>query len=494
MTSQTVRRPENQRQNSRNMQPNNKTKPKKYVKQTARFEGRRDKKPLIFGWGGHLSHSQKVRLQRRATWTGAIAFAVLIVVVLVGFWVDFNVVIPGLTITSVNGQAISQGEYRKLVALKAQIEQNKIYGVHGLTAQENSIKKQMTTEQNTVSAATTQITNLQKQLKASGLTSTQRTSLNNQIAAEKKTQAAAQAKYTSLNSQYSNMNANTIPLEQQLDNQPQIANDSATWLQNDLLIQQWLQTQSSAVQAKINPTQSAINAFLNGVKANLPAGTTYSSFLSKDGVSDSDMQQMAALIVRRTNMQNYLSSLEVSPQYQVLARMITLSTQKDANSILTQLQHGGNFAKIAVSKSVDTNTNKQGGYLGWEARGQYAQAYTAAIVENWMFDPARKLNEISPVIVENGSYRIVQILGIDPSRAVDKPTLQTLQTNALSDWLLQVQAQPSTKITPVDQSMLLNTANMPSDLPATAPGNSVPGAPGSQPGAPGQSGAPNTGG
>lgn len=490
MTSQTVRRPENQRQNSRNNQPKNK--PKKYVKQTARFEGRRDKKPLIFGWGSHLSHSEKVRLQRRATWTGAIAFAVLIVVVLVGFWIDFSVIIPNLTLTSVNGQAISQSQYRKLVALKAQIEDNKIYGVHGLNAQETSIKKQLATQQNIVSTATAQIAKLQKQLKAPGLTSAQRATLNTQIAAQKKIQAAAQAKVTSLNSQSSNMTTNTIPLEQQLYNQPQIGNDSATWLQNDLLIQQWLQTQSSAVQAKINPTQSAINAFLNGVKANLPTGTTYSSFLSKDGVNDSDMQQMAALIVRRQNMQNYLASLEVSPQYQVLARMITLSTQKDANNILTQLQHGGNFAKLAVTKSVDTNTNKQGGFLNWEARGQYAQAYSAAIVENWMFDPSRKMDQLSPVIVENGSYRIVQILGIDPSRAVDKPTLQTLQTNALSDWLLRIQALPSTKITPIDQSMLLNTSNMPPDLPASAPGSTVPGAPGSQPGAPGTSGAPNT--
>ncbi|MEO8970108.1 MAG: peptidylprolyl isomerase, partial [Ktedonobacteraceae bacterium] len=395
-----------------------------------------------------------------------------------------------LTITSVNGQAISQSQYRKLVALKAQIEQNKIYGVNGLNAQETSIKKQLATQQNIVSTATTQIANLQKQLKASGLTSAQRTSLNNQIAAEKKTLTTAQAKVTSLNSQSSNLSTNTIPLEQQIYNQPQIGNDSATWLQNDLLIQQWLQTQSSTIQAKINPTQSEINAFLNGVKANLPVGTTYNSFLSKDGVSDGDMQQMAGLIVRRQNMQNYLASFEVSPQPQVLARMITLSTQKDANTILTQLHHGGDFAKLAVSKSVDTNTNKQGGFLNWEARGQYAQAYSSAIVENWMFDPARKLDEISPVIVENGSYRIVQILGVDPSRAVDKPTLQTLQTNALSDWLLQVQALPSTKITQVDQSMLLDASNMPSDLPASAPGNSVPGAPGSQPGAPGTSGAP----
>lgn len=487
MTSQTARRPENQRQNSRNTRPNNKS--KKYIKQTARFEGNRDKKPLIFGWGGHLSHSQKVRLQRRATWTGAIAFAVLIVVVLVGFWVNINVIIPGLTISSVNGHAISQSQYRKLVALKAQIEQNKIYGVNGLTAQETAIKKQMTAQQNIVSTATAQITSLQKQLKATNLTSAQRTSLNNQLTAEKKTQATAQAKYTSLNSQYSTFTTNTIPLEQQNYDQPQIGNESVTWLQNDLLIQQWLQTQSSAIQAKINPTQSQINAFLNNFKASLPTGTTYSSFLSKDGVSDSDMQAGAAVIVRRQNMQNYLSSLEVSPQYQVLARAMTLSTLKDANNILTQLRHGGNFGKLAVSKSVDTNTNKQGGYLGWEARGQYAQAYTSAIVENWMFDPARKLDEISPVIVENGSYRIVQILGIDPSRAIDKPTLQTLQANALSDWLLQVQALPATKITAADQTMLLDASNMPSDLPASAPGSSVPGAPNNQPGAPG-TGAP----
>ena len=467
MSSQTVRRPENQRQNQRNNRSNS-NKSKKYVKQTARFEGRRDKKPLIFGWGGHLSHSEKVRLQRRATWTAAIAFALLIVVVLVGFWVNLNVIIPGLTITSVNGHNIPQSEYRKMVALKAQIEQNKIYGVNGLVAQENAIRKQMTAQQNIVNSTTTQITSLQKQLKASGLTSAQRSSLNKQLATAQKAQAAAQTKFTSLTAQYNNLNSNTIPLEQQSYDQPQIGNDSATWLQDDQLIQQWLQTQSSAVQAKINPSQNAITAFLNSVKANLPSGTSYSSFLSKDGVSDSDMQQMAAIIVRRQNMQNYLASLEVSPQYQILARAMTLTTLTDAKNILKQLQHGGNFGKLAA-KSVDTNTNTKGGFLGWEARGQYAQAYSSAIVENWMFDPSRKLNELSPILQENGSYYIVQIMGIDPSRAVDKATLQTLKTNALADWLLEVQALPTTKITAVDQNMLLNASNMPSDLPQSAP-------------------------
>ena len=35
-------------------------------RQTARLEGRRDGKPLIFGWGAHLTRAQKARYQRGA--------------------------------------------------------------------------------------------------------------------------------------------------------------------------------------------------------------------------------------------------------------------------------------------------------------------------------------------------------------------------------------------------------------------------------------------
>ena len=114
MNSQTARPPSNQR-------PTRPNKSKRYVKQTARFEGQRDGKSLIFGWGGHLSHNQKVQLQRRVTWTVAIAFVALILVVFVGSWINFNVIIPGLPITSVNGHPIPQSLYRKMVAFQAEL-------------------------------------------------------------------------------------------------------------------------------------------------------------------------------------------------------------------------------------------------------------------------------------------------------------------------------------------------------------------------------------
>ncbi|MDQ6644241.1 MAG: hypothetical protein M3Y76_07310, partial [Chloroflexota bacterium] len=108
MNSQTVRRPDNKR-------PPRSQKTKKYYKQTARFEGKRDGKPLVFGWGKHLSHNQKVQLQRRVTWITAISVLALIVAVIVGFWVNINIITPSLPITSVNGHQIPQSLYRKMV-------------------------------------------------------------------------------------------------------------------------------------------------------------------------------------------------------------------------------------------------------------------------------------------------------------------------------------------------------------------------------------------
>src|SRR5260370_5389225 len=53
-------------------------------------------------------------------------------------------------------------------------------------------------------------------------------------------------------------------------------------------------------------------------------------------------------------------------------------------------------------------------------RSVEAQSDQSGVVNNWLFDPSRVLNQISPVLVENGAFRIVQILNIDPSRPIDR--------------------------------------------------------------------------
>src|SRR6266436_7309483 len=171
-TERPVRRPENQRS----------AKPKRYHKQTARVEARRDGKPLIFGWGKHLSHNEKVKIQRRATWTIAGLIGLLLVGTIVGFWINLNIIVPGLSITSVNGHNIPQSQYRKLVAVKTQLEINKLYGPHGLTAQSQNLQKQDAAELTTINNIIKQVVSLNQQIKALPSGSSQkRTDLENRL-------------------------------------------------------------------------------------------------------------------------------------------------------------------------------------------------------------------------------------------------------------------------------------------------------------------------
>jgi parvulin-like peptidyl-prolyl isomerase len=463
-TERPVRRPDSSR-SARS------AKAKRYTKQTARVEARRDGKPLIFGWGKHLSHTEKVRIQTRVTWIIAGILGLIVVGVIVWFWLDINVIVPGETITSVNGHAIPQSQFRKLVAVKAQLEDNVINGPHGLNAQRTDLEKQVADQQKIIDTTTSQITSLTNQIKALPPgPSAQRDSLNAQLTAAKQQLKTAQTQHDQINQQLTTMTQTTIPLEQQrFTYTGQIGGESATWLQDDELIREWLATQSSALQAQINPTTAQINQALNDLKANMPSTTNYNKFLSQDNISNDDVLAMLTLKVRRDNMQNYLASLKVSPTYQVLARSMSIDTQAHAQKILQQLKQGSNFGALAKQNSLDTSTKNQGGYMGWLARGQLAESQLQAIVEDWIFDPHRTINEISPIIMENGDYHIVQILGIDFSRPVDSTTLKALKDNALSDWLLMIRGLPGTKVTPVDQNMQTDPMNQPPDLPSSAP-------------------------
>ncbi len=468
MNSQTARRPDTKR-------PTRPAKANKYTRQTARVEARRDGKPLVFGWGGHLSRSEKIVLQRRAVWSTTTAIVVLIVAVIVGFWVNVNIVAPAQPITTVNGHGIPQADFRKLLAVKAQLELNKIQGAHGLFSQRDALNKQVTAQQADVAAITKQITTLTAQIKTLPA-GTQRSNAEAQLAGLKQKLTDSQAVATTLSSQYSDMTKNTIPLAQQLYTQPQQTSESATWLQDDEVIREWLATQNSSLNAQINPSSSAVDKAVKDFTANFPVGSTYQKFLSSNNVSDNDVRAALTLNLRRTNMQTYVTSLVVSPTYQVLARGITTSKPEEAATLLKQLKAGADFGKLAKAKSVDTVTNTKGGDFGWLARGQFIQNYaanTSGTIENWIFDPSRKLNELSPVLTENGSFHIIQILGIDPSRVVDSATLQSLKTNALNNWLMSKRANAT--ITSVDQAMISDTSIMPPGLPASAPSQAVPG-------------------
>jgi hypothetical protein len=450
---------------------------KRYHKQTAHVEARRDGKPLIFGWGTHLSHTEKVRLQRRGVWGLAVIVVLILVGVIVSNWIDLNIIIPGLAITTVNGHAIPQSEYRTMLAVQTQLELNKLYGPNGLTTQLTHLQTQDAQQNAIISQSNTQIADLNKQIKALPAgPSTQRTNLQSQLDAENKTLTAAQAADKTLQSQINDLTTNQITLEKQNFTQPQLSNESATWLQDDEMIREWLITQSPSLQAKINPTASQVNNDFNSLKKNMPTSNGYNTLLSSMGISDSDVRAMLTIVDRRNNLQNYLSPQINSPSYQVLSRQMVIPTQQKANHMLQDLQKGQDFGVLAKANSQDPNTTPKGGDLGWLTRYQYIDAAGningSPIIDNWLFDPARKLNDISPVLFANSAYYIVQITNVDPSRAIDPTLLKALQSNALINWLQDLRYLSSQHIIATNQTMMADPNNLPPNniLPSTAPG------------------------
>jgi hypothetical protein len=464
MSSQTARRPDRNTRTARN---------KKYIKQTAHVSARRDGKPLIFGWGGHLSHSEKTLLQRRAIWTTTAIISLLVVGVFVLYWITINVINPNRPITTVNGEGVPQSDFRKMVAVQAEMHNSFLNGPHGLSAQRDDLQKQLATLQKTFTDDQKKVDDLNAQIKKLPAgASAQRTDLENQLKAAQQQVSDVQVKGTSVNAQYQDILQNQIPQQQQLYTQPQVGNDSAQWLQEDTLIRQWLAKQSSSIQNQIEPAPGDVNKAVQDFTAGIPKTTNYQKLLKDDNISDADVHTMLTIKVRRDNVQKYLASQITSPARQILARAITLQTKADADKILAQLKKGEDFGKLAKAKSVDTTTNAKGGDLGWLARGQYAlnnAQKVAGGIDNWINDPARKLNEISSVISENGTFHIVQIMGFDPARAIDETTLKGLKDNALTAWVLSQKAQPGVTVTEIDQTMLLDANNMPPGLPASAP-------------------------
>jgi len=454
---------------------------RRYSKQTAYVGARRDGKPLIFGWGKHLSHTEKVRIQRRATW-GAAGFVVLLLIaVIVGTWINLNIIVPGLAMTTVNGHVITQGEYRQMVAVNTQLELNKLYGPHGLKTQLTDLQKQQAQVSATITQDNTQITNLKNQInKLPAGNSSQRTSLTKQLATAQTKLANDQKQNNSLQNQINNLNNNTIPAEQQNFTQSQIGNESVMWLQDDELLREWLATQSAAVQAKINPSPAQVNRSFNSLKANMPTSNGYNTFLKQMGISDDQIRSMLTILDRRFNAQLYFAKQITSPSYQVEVREIVVQTKAIANTVLQDLQKGQSFATLAKKYSQDTNSNTKGGNLGWLTHYQYIDASGfngPSVVDNWIFTPGRKVNDLSPVLYGNGSYYIVQVTGISKSKTVSHTLLKALQNNALVDWLqdhggngIPLPGQ-QIKMSPNEQTMLLDSNNLPPNniLPSSAP-------------------------
>jgi hypothetical protein len=402
------------------------------VRQTARVEGLRDGKPLIFGWGRHLTRVQKARYQRVAlvSFAGAVILAIL--GVLVYGVLNETIFIPNSAVVTVNGVKITQETYRKNLAVEAQ----QLW--------------------NTLQSEVQQDTALQPKVATGDATAANQ-------------QAVLESQIQSNEGKYS---------------ESTVTGTAITDLMNDQLIiagAKQLEAEKHLPASTFDPTSKEINDALAAFKKAFPKNETYASFLKANSMTDSDVRATLAMQLRATKMQTYLAAQYVSPTRQVHIREIQTDTAANAAAARKALVDGkltdDTWKTVANKDSVDPNAKSTGGDLGFVAPGS-----GDAAIELWAYASDRKVDDLSPVITDaSGTFDVVQVLAINPSLAVDSATLQSIKDNALPHWLSMQTSQLGKKVGTPNTTMLTLARNLPKApdlngaLPTfTAPAGSLP--------------------
>ena len=89
-------------------------------------------------------------------------------------------------------------------------------------------------------------------------------------------------------------------------------------------------------------------------------------------------------------------------KYELNGRHILVETAEEAAAVVEELKAGGDFAKIAEEKSVDTASGAEGGELGWFTVGAMVPAFNDAAY-------ALELNTISEPVQSDYGFHIIEI-------------------------------------------------------------------------------------
>jgi peptidyl-prolyl cis-trans isomerase C len=112
------------------------------------------------------------------------------------------------------------------------------------------------------------------------------------------------------------------------------------------------------------------------------------------------------------------------------ARHILVEQEAEAREILTQINKGGDFAKIAAEKSKDAGTKGNGGALDWASPSNYVKPFADALIK-------LKKGQITEAPVNsNFGWHIIQL---EDERALKVPAYEEVKANLQQQ--LQRQAQ-----------------------------------------------------
>ena len=152
-------------------------------------------------------------------------------------------------------------------------------------------------------------------------------------------------------------------------------------------------------------------ALLKRVREEILVQAVKRKLLKDNPITEDDVKKRFEQEVENTNKTEYK------------VRHILVKDESEAKDIIAQLQKGANFSKLAEEKSIDTQSGKKGGEIGWINQGM--------VVPNF-FDAVMKMKKgaisTEPVKTDFGWH----IIKLEDTRPLKIPTFEQFMSNQQS--------------------------------------------------------------
>ncbi len=188
-----------------------------------------------------------------------------------------------------------------------------------------------------------------------------------------------------------------------------------------------------AIKHKLNQ-ESDVRYLIKQQRENILANAMVRKYLADHPVTDADIKARYSQELAKTN------------KYEYRARHILVKSKAEAQRIIAQLKHGAHFAALAKKDSIDLQSARVGGELGWFNQTTMVPAFFNAVTQ-------LKKGEITPEPVKTQfGYHVIQLEGVRPYQfppyAQMKDRIQAvIQQDRIKKMIDQLRSQGKVSVT-----------------------------------------------
>ncbi|MHB1356977.1 MAG: peptidylprolyl isomerase [Anaerolineae bacterium] len=168
----------------------------------------------------------------------------------------------------------------------------------------------------------------------------------------------------------------------------------------------------------------------------------FDAWLRANGLNEESLRQRLSSDLLTAAVRDAITAGLSHQQVHIHARYIFCTDRAAALEALARLQDGADFTEVARQYSLDETTRNNGGDLGFIPQGVMPFAFDQAAF-------ALQRDQISELVTVDAGFIIIQVLEVDPARAVSEEHWPLVQQYAFETWLANERTHAEITYNPV---------------------------------------------